>query len=58
MDWYSKKQKASETATYGSEFLACQTAFEHNVANRNYLRYLGVPIESVSYVFGDNESCV
>ena len=56
MDWYSKKQKTTETATYGSVFLACQTVFEHLVADRNYLRYLGVPIENVSYVFGDNES--
>ena len=56
MDWYSKKQKTTETATYGSEFLACRTAFEHLVADRNYLRYLGVPIKNVLYVFGDNES--
>ena len=56
MDWYSKKQKTLETTTYGSEFLACQTAFEYIVANRNYLQYLGVPIENISYVFGDNES--
>jgi hypothetical protein len=27
VDWYCKKQSTTETATYGSEFLACQTCF-------------------------------
>ena len=28
IDWYSKKQSISETATYGSEFLSGRTCFE------------------------------
>ena len=28
IDWYSKKQSTTETATYGSEFLSCRTCFE------------------------------
>ena len=40
--WYSKKQATSETATYGSEFIACRTCFEQIIDIRNSFRYLGV----------------
>ena len=52
-DWYSKKQ-----ATYGSEFVAAKTATEQIMDIRYKLRYLGVPIRSKSYMFGDNRSVV
>ena len=58
IDWYSKKQSTTETATYGAEFLSCRTCFEQIVDHRNYLRYLGVPIENISLVWGDNESMI
>ena len=58
IDWYSKKQSTTETATYGAEFLACRTCFEQIIDHRNYLRYLGVPIYDVSLVWGDNESMI
>ena len=57
-DWYSKKQATVETATYGSEFVAAKTATEQIMDLRYTLRYLGVPIKSKSYMFGDNRSVV
>jgi hypothetical protein len=58
IDWYSKKQPTVQTATYGSEFMAARTCVEHVIDLRNTLRYLGVPIRSTSYMFGDNQSVV
>ena len=47
-----------ETATYGSEFVAAKTATEQIMHLRNTLRYLGVPIMTKAYMFGDNKSVV
>ena len=58
IDWYSKKQATVETATYGSEFVAARTCVDQIVDLQNTLRYLGVPIQEQSYMFGDNESVV
>ena len=57
-DWYSKKQATVETATYGSEFVAAKTTTEQIMDLRYTLRYLGVPTNSNSYMFGDNRSIV
>ena len=57
-DWYSKKQSTVETATYGSEFVAARIATDHIVEHRTMLRYLGVPVNSKTYMFGDNKSVV
>ena len=56
IQWYSKKQSTSETATYGAEFLAARTCLEQVVDLRNSFRYLGVPVHETSYVWGDNEA--
>ena len=56
VDWYSKKQATVETATYGSEFVAAKTATEQIMDIRQTLRYLGAPIGSKSFLFGDNRS--
>ena len=56
--WYSKKQATVETSTYGSEFVAAKTATEQIMDLSYTLRYLGVPIKSKSYMFGDNRSVV
>jgi len=56
MMWFSKKQATSETATYGSEFLAARTCVEQIIDLRNSFRYLGVPVCENSYVWGDNEA--
>jgi hypothetical protein len=58
IDWYSKKQATVETATYGSEFVAARTCTDQSIDLRNTLRYLGVPVEDESYMFGDNKSVV
>ena len=58
VDWYSKKQATVETATYGSEFVAAKTATEQIIDIRQTLRYLGAPITTKSFVFGDNRSVV
>ena len=57
-DWYSKGQATVENATYGSEFVAAKTATEQIIDIRQTLRYLGVPLKSKAYMFGDNKSVV
>ena len=58
LDWFTKKQATVETATYGSEFVAARICVEQIIDLRNTLRYLGVPINARSYMFGDNKSVV
>ena len=58
IDSYSKRQATVETATYGLEFVASKTATEQIIDLRHTLRYLGVPIKTKSYLFGDNRSVV
>ena len=58
VDWYSKKQATVETATYGSEFVAAKTTTEQIMDIRQTLRYLGAPIATKSFLFGDNRSVV
>ena len=58
IDWFSKKQATVETATFGSEFVAARTAVEQIIDLRLTLRYLGVPVEGPTYVFGDNKTTV
>ena len=57
-EWFSKKQATVETATYGSEFVAARTAVDQIEDTRQTLRYLGIPINEKSYLFGDNASVV
>ena len=58
LQWYSKKQGTVETATYGSKFVAARIATEQIVDLCITLRYLGVPINSKTYMFCDNKSVV
>ena len=53
---YSKKQATVEKVTYGSELVAAKTATEQIMDIRQTLRYLGAPIGSKSFLFGDNRS--
>ena len=57
-EWYCKKQATVEAATYGSEFVAGKIATQQAVASRITLRYLGVPVQGPTYMFGDNASVV
>jgi len=56
IDWYSKRQDTVETATYESEFVAARIATDQIIDLRNTLRYLGVPLRTVSCMFDDNQS--
>ena len=58
IDWYTKLQSTVETATFGSEYIAARTCTEQIIDLRNTLRYLGVPVEGPSFMFGDNETVV
>ena len=56
--WYTKRQATVETATYGSEFVAARIATDQIIDLRYTPMYLGVPVRSKSYMFGDNKSVV
>ena len=58
LDSFSKLQSTVETATFGSEYVAARTCTEQVIDLRNTFRYLGVPIDTPSMMFGDNESVV
>jgi hypothetical protein len=52
VDWYSKRQACGQTATFGSEFVAARIAVDQIVDLRCTLRYLGVPVKGMTYMFG------
>ena len=57
IEWYSKKQGASECAIYNTEFSACCTYIEQIVNVPNTLQYFGMNnINEKTYIFGYNES--
>ena len=58
IDWYSKRQAAVETATYGFEFVIVRIATDKIIETRYMLRMLGVPLNGPSYLFGDNLAVV
>ncbi|MFA9289401.1 MAG: reverse transcriptase domain-containing protein, partial [Weeksellaceae bacterium] len=58
VDWYSKRQATVETATFGSEFTAARISVDQIIDMRTTLRYLGVPVNTKSFMFGDNQAVV
>ena len=56
--WHTKRQATVETATFSSELVAARIATDLIIDLRYTLMYLGVPIRSKSYMFGDNKSVV
>lgn len=58
IDWFSKRQDTVETATYGSEFVAARIATEQIMDIRITLRYMGIPVNDKTYLFGDNEGVI
>lgn len=52
--WYSKRQKTVETSSYGSELVALRIAIELVQELRYKLRMLGVPIDRLTTMYGDN----
>ena len=55
---HTTRQATVETATFGSEFVAARIATDQIIDLRYTLMYLGVPVRSKSYMFGDNKSVV
>ncbi len=58
IDWFAKWQAQVETSTYGSKFVAAQSAVEQVMDLRYTLRMLGVPIFDKAHIFGDNKGMV
>jgi hypothetical protein len=58
VEWFSKRQKTVETATYGSEFVAAHIATEQIMDLQYTLRMMGVPLDGKAYMFGDNQSVI
>jgi hypothetical protein len=58
VEWYSRRQATVETATFGSEFTGARIAVDQIIDSRTMLRYLGVPVNNKSYMFGDNQAVV
>ncbi len=58
IDQYSKLQSTAETATFGTEYVAAKTCTEQIIDLRLTFRYLGVPVETATMMFGDNETVV
>ena len=58
IDWFTKLQSTVETATFRSEYVAARTCTEQIIDLRTTLRYLGVPVETPTMMFGDNETII
>ena len=56
--WHTKRQATVDTATFGSEFVAARIATDQIIDLMYTLMYLGVPVRSKSYMFGDKKSVV
>ena len=56
--WFSKLQGTVEAATFGSEFVAGRIATDQIIEFRGTLRSMGVPIEEMSWLIGDNQSVI
>jgi hypothetical protein len=56
--WFSKRQNAVESSSFGSEFVTLRIAKELLVALQYKLRMFGVPIEGPCNVFCDNSGVV
>ena len=56
--WYSKKQNAIETSSFGSEFMALKTGVELLEGLVYKLQMMGVPIEGYCHTCVDNMSVV
>jgi len=47
-----------EAATYGLEFMTARTAMEQIMDLRLTIHYLGIPIKTMTYLFGENNTVV
>ena len=58
VSWLSRKQPTVETSVFGSEFVAMKTVTDYLRGLRYKLRMMGVPLETPTYIFGDNMSVI
>ena len=56
--WYSKRQNAVESSSYGSALVAARIATDQVVEMRYKLMMMGVPIKGSTLMFGDNLSVI
>ena len=54
--YFSKKQGSCETSTFRSEFVAMKQCFEYIRGLRYKLRMMGIPVNNLAYIYGDNQS--
>ena len=54
--FWSKKQTAVETSSFGSEFIAMKQCCEYLRGLRYKLRMMGIPVNGPCYIQGDNQS--
>ena len=55
VDWHSKKKSVVETAICDSKYCSARACVKKILDLEVILRYLGVPIQSLSYVFGNKK---
>ena len=56
--WHSKKQRRIENSVFGSEFIAMRTGLETVQGLRYKLRMMGIPLNTPTYIYGDNMSVI
>ena len=54
--WHSKKHTYIETSTFGSEMMPMKQSADYIRGFRYKLRMFGIPVEDLSYMYGDNQS--
>ena len=54
--WFSKKQSACETSSFGSEFIAMKQCCEYLRGIRYKLRMMGIQVNNPCFIYGDNQS--
>ena len=56
VNWYSKMQGSIKGATFRLEFMAMKTAVKPNQGFHYKLQMMGVPLDGLTYMYGDNMS--
>ena len=54
--WSSKKQTSVVSSSFGSEFIAMKQCCEYIHGLRYKLRMMGIPVEGLAHIHGDNQS--
>jgi hypothetical protein len=58
IQWFSKKQIRVENSVFGAEFIAMKTVTRRYKGIRYKLRVMGIPINELTYIYGDNMSVI